>query len=237
MRKEKRKAVKSVSGFTLIELLVVVAIIAILAAMLLPALSQAREKARAATCMNNLKQLSLAFNLYMQDYDEYFPMISIYTTYYIHTWPYDLWMLGYVKDRNLYICPSAKSVLPNDTSSLIFTQWWYPENFLYIHYGYNVYHIGTSIAYDGSNKPAKLSQIKNPSETILLADAWDKAIKRGSFQIQDGTYSYSILIQDRHSGGANILWVDGHVTFESKACEKFQANGTGLGTNKYFKRY
>src|SRR5690348_13848094 len=57
-------------AFTLIELLVVIAIIAILAAILFPVFAQAREKARQISCISNIKQINLAWQMYMQDYDE-----------------------------------------------------------------------------------------------------------------------------------------------------------------------
>ena len=66
-------------GFTLIELLVVVAIIAILAALLMPAMQQSRRAAYAATCMSNLRQIDIAWHVYLDDHEGYFPYFGYYT--------------------------------------------------------------------------------------------------------------------------------------------------------------
>jgi prepilin-type N-terminal cleavage/methylation domain-containing protein len=67
---------KSAGGFTLIELLVVVAIISLLAAILFPVFARARENARRASCLSNMKQIGLGFMMYVQDYDGRFPFAA-----------------------------------------------------------------------------------------------------------------------------------------------------------------
>ena len=108
-------------GFTLVELLVVIAIIAVLAAILFPVFARAREKARQASCLSNLKQMGLAMAMYCQDYDGKFPwavdpadwfcpeiwggfpqwQALIPTMYYLH-----VVVNPYVKNANIWQCPS-----------------------------------------------------------------------------------------------------------------------------------
>jgi prepilin-type N-terminal cleavage/methylation domain-containing protein/prepilin-type processing-associated H-X9-DG protein len=114
MQRQRRRRI----GFTLIELLVVIAIIAILAAILFPVFAQAREKARQAACLSNMKQIGLGMSMYVQDYDETFPH-SPWNTQAIGTADNDsgnpnyktrftwIWQLyPYIKNRAVWVCPS-----------------------------------------------------------------------------------------------------------------------------------
>lgn len=218
-------------GFTLIELLVVVAIIAILAAMLLPALSQAREKARATVCLNNLKQLGLAFIMYLDNHDEYFP-IQGDSSDFSSIWAKTLVKENLITDGNIFICPTFFPITKKAYPYFAFTTDLNCDDFnwAYVHYGYNTL-LGRDPSWASPIVYKRLPQVQKPAETILLGDSaynLDDQSNRPSYVLNTGSVITATplnMISDRHSGGANILWVDGHATYEFDANQRFQ-NGT-----------
>lgn len=140
----------------MIEILVVVAIIAVLASMLMPALQKAREKSRQAVCMNNLRQIGIAFIMYLDDYNGEFPWQEendINNANGIYYW-FGLLNERYLHNRKVFRCPSDPD---------------YEYTANHLSYGYNTHALGDGPTYMPVN--TRLSQIKNLSEMILVADS------------------------------------------------------------------
>ena len=186
-------------GFTLIELLVVIAIIALLASILFPVFAKARDKARTATCASNLKQIGSAIFMYVQDWDECFP-VDPRPRVYGYTWantlkPY----LGDKSTGNVFgktgvmFCPSDTKKLPDNTQ--------FRSSY------------GLSIAFSGDNAPrppwycpVPLPQVKHLSEQLLVTES---NLNTGYYcQVNRGS------VANWHNGRANVLFCDGHVKSE-----------------------
>ncbi|MFP3904171.1 MAG: DUF1559 domain-containing protein, partial [Armatimonadota bacterium] len=202
-------------GFTLIELLVVIAIIAILAAILFPVFARAREKARQTSCLSNMKQWSLGIMMYAQDYDEMLPITMEVDQHGASTvlW---MWFNGldpYIKNQQMRWCPSD----PDKGSD--------PD--LWGSYLMNGMLTAGCRSIGAAEKPA---------ETILMAEraanwrnlpandpsdhtspyydlCYDSWLPNGDWYT--GTIAWppvfeDLLDTDRHNGGQNFAFLDGH---------------------------
>jgi prepilin-type processing-associated H-X9-DG protein/prepilin-type N-terminal cleavage/methylation domain-containing protein len=217
------------AAFTLLELLVVIAIIALLAALLLPALAGAKQQARSIACLSNLKQLELCCHLYTLDNQDFLVLnqaggfVTLTTSgtnspqaiVNIQSWcpglaPYDTnatnvesgLIFQYSRSTAIYHCPADNSTVLG-----------YPGLSRTRSYCMDLY-LNSSSAQNSYHKFSEIRQ-PSPAETFALIDTQEGDIFDATFGIfpsQSPWANYWLdLAADRHSRGANLSFVDGHV--------------------------
>lgn len=237
MRSKRKKTTATGSGniaFTLIELLVVIAIIAILAAMLLPALRWAKEAGKSAVCKSNLRQMGIALTLYGDDYN-HFP-------YTLNTASRDVWFTQisqYLEMKSLLRCPKFRGVSMPFWMGEMFAE---RKEGAGISYGYNGFGTkGRSLLWVDKNVsrsdvlglgglraeespdvqhslPVPMSRIRVPSDMLAIGDsAINNRLGKFNFllNIEDIANTIRSNFIPRHGKGINMVFVDGHVEFDS----------------------
>lgn len=218
-------------AFTLIELLVVIAIIAILAAILFPVFAQAREKARATSCLSNCRQMGIAVQMYVQDYDESMPTVRMDMGAMMANESWLDLVQPYVKNRLLQRCPSDGA-----------TNWEDMDMPRLSSYGFNAYFDPVHPPYGDEMNPRSfsLAGVNYPAETVFVTELAERNGKTGMAISEDhfmpmfwgdppridpgmgggisgGEDQWDAAKQEpttlairRHQGGCNYVFVDGH---------------------------
>ncbi|MEP6755658.1 MAG: prepilin-type N-terminal cleavage/methylation domain-containing protein [Chthonomonadales bacterium] len=240
-------------GFTLIELLVVIAIIAILAAILFPVFAQARNAARKATCISNLKQLALGQLMYIQDYDEKL-------TFWATDGPNDSWaqsqgtgwwmnqIYPYIKSTGVYACPNDTRSFDISGNNCDACSWGYSkipgQNTKYYMCSYGM----SEWLHQKNNAYNKVAAIPLPSSTAMFADSvgplfndWDSCggqwpfgftrvwyANNGAWGSWGNEQNYEANKKyARHGDGNVIAYVDGHAGYlPNRAWKMEQVSGS-----------
>lgn len=231
-----QKIVKA-RGFTLIELLVVIAIIAILAAILFPVFAKAREAARKTSCQSNEKQLGNAIAMYVQDYDERFPIVRSANLAAFSDWRGAIF--PYVKNLGVYQCPSNNSTANpyNGDCQTVTLAPGVPQ--VYISYGWATINgnnpVANGFSYGGGAAGPSLAQIDAAADTLTVVESTTTCT---DFCEWCGG-SAGPKPTDGHSGNSNFLFADGHVkalkwgqTMSTRNMWSFDGTFNNVGNNQ-----
>jgi prepilin-type N-terminal cleavage/methylation domain-containing protein/prepilin-type processing-associated H-X9-DG protein len=210
---KQNKKNRKLLNFTLIELLVVIAIIAILASMLLPALSQARDKAKAISCTNNLKQNMLILNMYADSYDNIMPLHNSDLPDDRVSWADMLMYTDFMKlGSPTIVCPASPSEgLPRVQPG---------KNFAFREV-YGTWHIPggnfpkATIGGPGVFRGISLRLVKNPSNFIILSDSYSSRASDTQtqfFLIRYDDTANSFFAHAKHNNRMNVGFAGGNVS-------------------------
>jgi len=217
----KRNSQLRKKAFTLIELLVVISVISLLMAILMPALAGARRQGKAIVCLNNLRQLGIAAQLYANNNNDYYPIAYMRDpdpTDSIAVYVY--WDFMHIKDWNTLEQRIEPGLLwQNDTITKVYQCPSFEDKAnspdLYTGYNYNTSFIGHGTS-EAIVAPAKITQVKKPWRCALFGDGeYDggaNKFMRSPWKNEGDTFPFRAAGTQgyRHSGKTNVAWCDGH---------------------------